>query len=297
MIANVIKYAKEHSRQLADTLHKGLLFRIKVFIDMLFCFRFYNMFTNVYIREKFYEKKHEERKKRGSQLKVEGEKRIKWLIEANKDRNLFGQYSNVKYEKTSLRAKRNMAYTRRYNAGLNLYVGYGVYICRQHFLDGTITIGSGVTLTRNILIDYSGGLVIKNNVTISNGVSIETHSHAAYSSPLAGTEIVKPMPLTIEEGVLVGTGAIILETCSVIGRHSRIGAGTVVRGDVPPYAIMVGNPGKIVGFTLTPTQVEEFESTSYSEAERINIKQYEKDFDRFFSDKMSEIRKFYKPTI
>ena len=52
--------------------------------------------------------------------------------------------------------------------------------------------------------------------------------------------------LTIEEGAVIGSRAIILATCHYIGKYARIGAGAVVTKDVPDYAIAVGIPAKVV---------------------------------------------------
>jgi len=51
---------------------------------------------------------------------------------------------------------------------------------------------------------------------------------------------------TVEDDVLIGMGALVL-TGAVIGRGSIIGAGAVVLGGVviPPYSLVVGNPGKV----------------------------------------------------
>mgnify|MGYP001054007011 CR=1 FL=1 len=50
-------------------------------------------------------------------------------------------------------------------------------------------------------------------------------------------------PITIGHDVWIGEGAIILSG-STIGTGAVVGAGAVVAGDVPPYAIMVGNPAR-----------------------------------------------------
>ncbi len=52
-------------------------------------------------------------------------------------------------------------------------------------------------------------------------------------------------PVTIEDDVWIGTRVIILPGLT-IGRGSILGAGTVVTKDIPPFSVVVGNPGRIV---------------------------------------------------
>ena len=58
---------------------------------------------------------------------------------------------------------------------------------------------------------------------------------------------VRPNGITIGDDVLVGAGAVILPA-SKIGRGVVIGAGSVVNGDIPDYAIVAGMPAKIIGY-------------------------------------------------
>jgi len=53
--------------------------------------------------------------------------------------------------------------------------------------------------------------------------------------------------ITLEDHVYVGVSSVILRNVT-IGHHAIIGAGTVITKDVPPYAIVVGNPQRIIRF-------------------------------------------------
>lgn len=53
--------------------------------------------------------------------------------------------------------------------------------------------------------------------------------------------------VVIEDNVYVGTGAKIINQLE-IGRGTIIGAGAVIIRDVPDYAVVVGNPGKVIKF-------------------------------------------------
>ncbi len=95
-------------------------------------------------------------------------------------------------------------------------------------------IGSGV------FIDHATGVVIGetaeigNNVTIYQGVTIGG----------TGKEVGKRHP-TIEDNVMIASGAKVLGPIT-IGKGSKIGAGSVVLKDVPPFSTVVGVPGRIV---------------------------------------------------
>lgn len=101
-------------------------------------------------------------------------------------------------------------------------------------------------LAKHVFIDYSGNVTIGDNVQLTNGVIIESHSHPFHSDYKKSRSIVEQSSVTIGEGVVVGSRAIIMPTCHYIGKYARIGAGAVVTKDVPDYAVAVGVPAKIV---------------------------------------------------
>jgi acetyltransferase-like isoleucine patch superfamily enzyme len=62
-------------------------------------------------------------------------------------------------------------------------------------------------------------------------------------------------PVVIEDNVWVGFGAVILPGVT-IGRGAIIGCKTIIAEHVPPYAVVGGNPARVVRF-LNPTDTEE----------------------------------------
>jgi virginiamycin A acetyltransferase len=51
--------------------------------------------------------------------------------------------------------------------------------------------------------------------------------------------------------VWIGAGAIVLKGVS-IGAHAVVGAGSVVTGHVPPWAVVAGNPARVVKYLTAP---------------------------------------------
>lgn len=215
---------------------------------MLWAFFQYKMWSNQYLKENFFFKSDSEREKVGSVYRERGAVRDKWQKDFRENRNFLIEYSNIKYEKASLREKRRRAYQKRYGIGEKLMIEYDVNISRQHYLNGTIRIGKNVLLAKHVFIDYSGDVVIEDNVQLTNGCVIETHQHAFHSDYKCSRDIITPTKLIVKEGAVVGSRAIILSSCHYIGKHARIGAGAVVTKDVPDYAIVVGVPAKVIKY-------------------------------------------------
>ena len=110
-------------------------------------------------------------------------------------------------------------------------------VCR--FVTG-IEIHPGATIGEGLFIDHGTGIVIGEtaelgrNVTLYQGVTLGG----------TGKEKGKRHP-TIGNNVVVATGAKVLGSFTV-GDHAKIGAGSVVLKEVPPYATVVGIPGRVV---------------------------------------------------
>lgn len=97
----------------------------------------------------------------------------------------------------------------------------------------------------------------------------------------------------VEEEVWIGANVTILSG-SLIGRGANIGAGSVIRGKVPPYSIVFGNPARVIGFSFSPEEIIEHEKTLYPEKERYTIDILNKNYEKYFLNRVKENKEFYR---
>ena len=95
--------------------------------------------------------------------------------------------------------------------------------------------------------------------------------------------------VVVDEDVWIGSHVTLLAGTHV-GRGAIVGAGSVVRGSVPPYAIVIGNPAKVVGFRFMPEEAELHEQKILREDEsKIPIDVLERNYQMYFLDRRKEI--------
>jgi len=127
--------------------------------------------------------------------------------------------------------------------GDDVYIGH--YTILEGYHSGGMVIGSGTWIGPQCFFHSAGRLVIGSSVGIGPGVKIITSFHAeeGKSKPILHSRI-EFAPVTVENDVDVGTGAIILPGVT-IGRGAQVGAGAVVTRDVPAYAVVAGVPARV----------------------------------------------------
>jgi len=138
-------------------------------------------------------------------------------------------------------------------------IGRGTKIWHfSHIMTGC-TIGDNCNLGQNAVI--SPGVILGNNVKVQNNVSIYTgvicEDDVFLGPSMVFTNITNPRSAVIRKDqyqqTLVRKGASIGANATIvcgheIGTYAFIGAGAVVTRDVPAYALIVGNPGRQVGW-------------------------------------------------
>ncbi|HEC44084.1 MAG TPA: N-acetyltransferase [Bacteroides sp.] len=127
-----------------------------------------------------------------------------------------------------------------------------------HIMTGAV-LGENCNLGQNVLV--SSDCILGNNVKVQNNVSIYTgvicEDDVFLGPSMVFTNVLNPRSAVIrkdeyiktlvQKGATIGANATII--CgNTLGAFCFIGAGAVVTRDVPPYALIVGNPGKQAGW-------------------------------------------------
>jgi acetyltransferase-like isoleucine patch superfamily enzyme len=92
------------------------------------------------------------------------------------------------------------------------------------------------------------GVVIEDHVFVGHGVTFTNDSYpraTAADGSLQTEDDWKVEPTVVKQGASIGSGATILPNVT-IGEHALVGAGSVVTKDVPPHAIVAGNPARVL---------------------------------------------------
>lgn len=119
-------------------------------------------------------------------------------------------------------------------------------------------IGTDCVISKDVYIDHAVKIgnrcKIQNSVSVYNGVTIEDEvfvgPNVAFTNdkvPRAFNDEWKVATTLVQHGASLGANATVV--CGiVIGRYAMVAAGSVVTKTIPSYALVVGNPAKIVGY-------------------------------------------------
>ncbi|MCK0123662.1 acetyltransferase [Gelidibacter sp. F2691] len=141
----------------------------------------------------------------------------------------------------------------------NVSIGANTKIWHFSHIQPDTVIGENCSFGQNCVVGpnvrIGNNVKIQNNVSVYEGVEIEDDVFIGPS--VVFTNVINPRSFIIrkqeykktllKKGVSIGANATII--CGVmLGEYAFIGAGTVVTKDVPSFALVVGNPGRQVGW-------------------------------------------------
>lgn len=178
------------------------------------------------------------------------------LLGKLKERWILFRERRNEYESTALRSY----FSEKYGIKVGLYT----YGCFDRW-----RIPPGSTIGRYCSIAKSARVLNANHPI----QAISTHPYlydpafgVVQESHVVETRIV------IEDDVWLSHNAVITPSCKRIGRGAIIGAGAVVTGDVPPYAIVAGVPAKIIRYRFDQARIDEIEKSRWWEQDKAGLK-------------------------
>ena len=216
---------------------------------------------------------------------------------------IFRQFTNKNKRKRVKEHFRRVCEVLRYRYFFNpmsIDMGDGTHINPPALIFGK----ENIHLGKNCNIDWesrlyctAGQFIMKDNSGAAVGLTVITSNHdkkpgvkynkGDNSNLVASTVLV-------EEQVWIAANVTLLPGAH-IGRGAIIGAGAVVRNiKVPPYAIVVGNPAKIVGFRYTPEEIIMHEKVFYPEGERLSLEILQKNEYKYVTSRAKELMKLMK---
>lgn len=144
------------------------------------------------------------------------------------------------------------------------------------------------------IIIHKGKFIMKQNSGASQGLTIITGEHKSSVGVFwfeGGRDLFEDRDIVVEEDVLIGANVTLTAGVN-IGRGANIGASAVVRKSIPPYAIVIGNPAKIVGFRFSPKEMCEHEKLRYEEGNRIDPQRYEKNYRKYYYERLDQLKEY-----
>ena len=167
----------------------------------------------------------------------------------------------------------------------NVTIGDNTKIWHFSHIQSGANIGSECTIGQNVNIgnnvNIGSGCKIQNNVSIYEGVELEDYVFCGPSMvftnikvprsefPQRGSNYYKKT--IIKKSVSIGANATIV--CGItIGKYALIGAGAVVTKDVPPFSLILGNPGRIKGRVNRKGNLIIFDENGLSNCKKFSIK-------------------------
>ena len=143
----------------------------------------------------------------------------------------------------------------------NVSIGKGTSVWHFSHIQSGCSLGRGCSVGQNVNIGNNvkiGNYVkIQNNVSVYEGVELEDYVFCGPS--IVFTNVLRPRSEFPQRGSNFYFKTLVKKSASIganstivcgnsIGKYALIGAGSVITKDVPDFALILGNPGKLVGW-------------------------------------------------
>ncbi|MCT4672058.1 MAG: acyltransferase [Prolixibacteraceae bacterium] len=154
-------------------------------------------------------------------------------------------------------------------------IGHNTRIWHFCHIMKDVRIGNDSILGQNVMVapnvNIGSNVKVQNNVSIYTGV--EVCDHVFIGPSVVFTNVINPrsfierkdefLNTLLNEGCSIGANATIV--CGVsIGCYAMVGAGAVVVKSIPPYALVVGNPSKQIGWVSKAGMRLDFDSNNHA---------------------------------
>lgn len=165
----------------------------------------------------------------------------------------------------------------------NCSIGNETKIWHFSHIMSNCTIGKGCNIGQNVVI--SPQVILGENVKVQNNVSIYTgvicEDDVFLGPSMVFTNVINPrsavnrkneyLKTVVKKGATIGANATIV--CgNNIGKFAFIGAGSVVTKEIKPYALVVGNPSKQIGWVSEFGHRLEFNNEGFATCKESNQK-------------------------
>ena len=178
----------------------------------------------------------------------------------------------------------------------NVEIGEGTKVWHFSHIQSGARIGKNCSLGQNVNVGNNvvigNNVKIQNNVSVYEGVTLEDYVFCGPSMvftnildprskyPQVGTEFY--LKTRVKEGASLGANCTVV--CgNDIGRFAFIGAGAVVTKDIPDFALVVGNPSRIIGWVSEAGTRLNFDENGIAKCEKSG-KSY-----KFENEKVTEL--------
>ncbi|MEB7433725.1 2,3,4,5-tetrahydropyridine-2,6-dicarboxylate N-acetyltransferase [Staphylococcus pasteuri] len=187
------------------------------------------------------------------------------FVEADEWKPFYEQHQN-QFEDVEIEMdRRNSAIPLKDLTNTNARIEPGAFIREQAIIEDGAVVMMGATI--NIGAVVGEGTMVDMNATLGGRATTGKNVHVGAGSVLAG--VIEPpsaSPVVIEDNVLIGANAVILEGVRV-GEGAIVAAGAIVTQDVPAGAVVAGTPAKVIKQT---SEVEDSKREIVSALRKLN---------------------------